>query len=358
MTELLTPAAETYTARFTAGPAVQSNKVCLTPCGTCALVHRRLGLRQTLFRGPQAMQSLARRHHFLPQGYLAGFTDTGRKDGSLHVLDIKTQRSFFTSPLNVAVEKDFKRVDIEGRAIDAIETALAPIEDRAVQAIRRVVESEEFPNDADHNLILNLLSLVLSQNPKSRRALNSTRAREADEKLSRLISSQVTWEHYVSVARKAGEELRGDITYDRARRFVEERRYRIEFSTEGTLRAEFSAQDQLLSALGRRTWTVLLAPRMGPYLIASDYPFSLTMEYGFRGHPTFMSDNTELFFPLSKTVGFIGIIGRPLQPIVKLSPRAMAIMSRRIVRQTDRRLFLSQKSFTTYERGGVVEVQV
>ena len=43
------PSAETYTAQFhrhtTFTAAVQSNKVYLTPCGTSALVHRRLGVR-------------------------------------------------------------------------------------------------------------------------------------------------------------------------------------------------------------------------------------------------------------------------------------------------------------------------
>ena len=39
------PAAETYTAHFTAATAVQSNEVYPTPCRTSALVHPRLGVR-------------------------------------------------------------------------------------------------------------------------------------------------------------------------------------------------------------------------------------------------------------------------------------------------------------------------
>lgn len=303
------------------------------------------------------MPSVARRHHFLPQGYLAGFTDTGRKDGSLHVLDLKARRSFRTTPLKVAVEKDFKRIDIEGKPLDAIESALAPIEDRAIQAIRRVVESGEFPNDSDHNLILNLLSLVLAQNPKSRRSLNRMRTHEADEKLKWLVASQVNWEHHLSLARKAGEELKGDLSYERAREFVEERRYTIDFGNEGTLREEFHAQEELLSALGKRTWTVLLAPEGGPCFISSDYPFSLVMEHGFQGRPTFLTENTELFFPLSKTVGFIGVLGNPLSPVVNVPARAVAIMNSRVLRQTDQRLFLSENSFLAYERGSIVAIR-
>lgn len=303
------------------------------------------------------MQSVARRHHFLPQGYLAGFTDTGRKDGTLHVLDLKAQRTFRTTPLNVAVEKDFKRIDIDGKPPDAIESALAPIEDRAIQAIRRVIESGEFPSDSDHNLILNLLSLILAQNPKSRRNLNSIRTLEADEKLKWLVASQANWEHHLSLAREAGEEFKGDLSYERAREFVEDRRYTIDFNNEGTLREEFRAQDELLSALGKRTWTVLLAPKNGPRFITSDYPFSLHMEYGFRGQPTFLTENTELFFPLSKTVGFIGVLGTALRPVVHVPVKAVAIMNSRVLRQADQRLFLAEADFLVHEGGSIVAMR-
>lgn len=300
------------------------------------------------------MPSVARRHHFLPQGYLAGFTDTGRKDGTLHVLDLKAQRTFRTTPLNVAVEKDFKRIDIEGKPIDAIESALAPIEDKAILAIRRVAESGKFPGDSDYNLILNLLSLVLAQNPKSRRSLNRSRTLEADEKLKWLVASQTNWEHHVSLAREAGEKLKGDLSYERAREFVDGRRYTINFDNECTLREEFRAQDELLSALGKRTWTVLLAPTRGPRFITSDYPFSLVMEHGFDGRPTFLTENTELFLPLSKTVGFIGVLGTALRPVVNVPAEAVAIMNGRVLRQADQRLFLAEDGFLVYERGSIV----
>jgi hypothetical protein len=50
----------------------------------------------------------------VPQAYLAAFTDKGTKGGKLFVLDVHTGRGFRTSPKNVASERDFNRVDIEG----------------------------------------------------------------------------------------------------------------------------------------------------------------------------------------------------------------------------------------------------
>ncbi|MEC4675469.1 MAG: DUF4238 domain-containing protein, partial [Nitrospirota bacterium] len=66
----------------------------------------------------------------MPQAYLAAFTRMGSKDDQFFVLDVHIGHSFSTSPINVAVERDFNRVDIEGKSIDAIEQALAPLEEQ------------------------------------------------------------------------------------------------------------------------------------------------------------------------------------------------------------------------------------
>jgi len=47
-------------------------------------------------------KSTARRHHYLPQAYLAQFTDLGTKEGQFHVLEIESGHTFRTSPKNVA----------------------------------------------------------------------------------------------------------------------------------------------------------------------------------------------------------------------------------------------------------------
>ena len=197
---------------------------------------------------------------------------------------------------------------------------------------------------------------MIVQNPKSRRNLNSARTRVADEKLKWLVASQANWEHHLSLAQQTDEEFKGDVSYERARQFVEGRHYIIDFGNEGTLREEFRAHDELLTALGKRTWTVLVAPEDSSF-ITSDYPFSLVMEHGFHGHPSFLTQNTELFFPISKKAGFIGILGTPLKPVINVRADVVARMNTRVSRQADRRLFLAEDNFLAYGRGGVVTVR-
>ena len=81
------------------------------------------------------------------------------------------------------------------------------------------------------------------------------------------------------------------------------------------------------------------------------------MEHGFHGHPSFLTQNTELFFPISKNVGFIGILGTPLKPVLNVHADVVARMNTRVSRQADRRLFLAEDNFLAYGRGGVVTVR-
>jgi hypothetical protein len=57
------------------------------------------------------MSQVAQKHHFVPQCYLAGFTDGGSKTGKLCVFDFQVRRFFRTKPKNVAFEIDFNRFE-------------------------------------------------------------------------------------------------------------------------------------------------------------------------------------------------------------------------------------------------------
>ena len=247
-------------------------------------------------------KTIARRHHYLPQAYLAAFTGTGLKDGQFNVLDVQSGHSFRTSPINVAAERDFNRVDIEGHSPDAIENALAPLEGNAVTAIRKVIETEEFPNDRDWNLIINLLCLIAVRNPKFRESFNSSREQVLHRISDLLVSDKKIWDHYESKSDESGENIDKNVSFENAKKFVEKRNYRIEFSAEGNLRVEFDAFSNILPILGQRTWSVLIAPHDGPEFICSDHPVTLAWKGGRSGPIGYGLRDTEVFFPLGRRV--------------------------------------------------------
>jgi Protein of unknown function (DUF4238) len=75
----------------------------------------------------QESQMTSRRSHHVSQCYLKGFV-ANRDDPKLYVVDLKECKNFTTNPINVAVERDFHRIDVDGHEPDAIENAFSDFE--------------------------------------------------------------------------------------------------------------------------------------------------------------------------------------------------------------------------------------
>ncbi len=86
----------------------------------------------------QSPEPEPRAHHYVPQCWLAGFTDSGRKDGRLWVTDLHRRKQWPTSPPNAGHRRDFYRVSspehdpvIVEKLYSKIEYGVAPAENEA-----------------------------------------------------------------------------------------------------------------------------------------------------------------------------------------------------------------------------------
>src|SRR5690349_262769 len=60
-----------------------------------------------------------RKHHYVPQVLLAGFTVTGTKTGVLHVVDVVQRATFTSTPQETAAERDYNLVEgLDQRAVE------------------------------------------------------------------------------------------------------------------------------------------------------------------------------------------------------------------------------------------------
>lgn len=303
------------------------------------------------------MVSIARRHHYLPQAYLAGFTDTGTKDGRFYVLDADSGACFRTSPKNVAVELDFNRVDIEGKPPDVIEKSLSGFEDIATQAIRKVNCAGTFPNDEDFSWIINLLCLIAVRNPQRRKLLN--RSRELGIRVidDLLMSDEKIWAHHLKKAQEAGYIGEINISFEEYKRSIEEGEYKIEFTPESNLRIELRTFDKILQILAQRIWSLLVAPINGPEFICSDHPIALTWKKSGKGGPIgYGLKNTEVFFPFGPRTGFYGVYEDTLHPVVNMKPTQVALMNTRVADSAERHVFSAKEFFFLLVEGKVIEV--
>lgn len=303
-----------------------------------------------------ATKSVARKHHYLPQSYLAAFTPSGEKTDKFHVFDIQSGKSFKTSPLNVAAQRDFNRVDVDGHPPDAVENALSSFERQAVEAIRRVNDCHIFPSDTDWNLILNLIALIAVRNPQLRESFNSSREHAIRVMAGMLASDKRLWEGHIKKARESGEDI-PDVSFEEFQDFAERGEYDIEFHPQGNLEVEFNAIDTVLPLLGQRMWSLLIAPPDGPEFICSDHPVALTWKPGHKGPIGYGRRHSEVFFPLGRRTGFYGVYEDTLKPVVNCRPMSVAIMNSRVLQGTERQVYSARDSFSIWYQNGIEEVK-
>jgi hypothetical protein len=265
------------------------------------------------------------------------------------VFDLSNGSSFQTRPRNVAAERDFNRVEIDGQDPDFLEKTLgALLEDKATLAIRRIAEAEKFTGDDDFTYVINLLCLLVVRNPRARRSLASAKRQSAKMIGEMLVSDRKIWEHHNRKARKAGYVSGPDISFERMKAFVDEGRYTIEVATHALIRTELSVFGDILRCLGARVWSLLNAAPDAPDFITCDHPVTLVFKDPKSEGPIGVGlHETELVFPISARHAFLGVYENPLKPVVSVKPKGVAAMNTRIIKHADRQI---------YSRGPVITV--
>src|SRR5271163_3012576 len=129
---------------------------------------------------------IARRHHWVPQCYLKGFAKDPDKP-QLFVIDGKERRTFCTAPANVAAERDFHRIEVEGYAPDALENSFSGFETDLAKALGRIISGRALNDEQDRAYLLNLKALIAIKNPRHRENM-----RRAQEHTARIIMDLVT----------------------------------------------------------------------------------------------------------------------------------------------------------------------
>src|SRR5919201_1126923 len=147
---------------------------------------------------------VARRHHYVPQFYLKGFAVARKKAHQLTVFDRKSRKSFSTATENVAVEKDFNRVEIDGHPPDVFEQAMSGFEGEASAALERIIVARSIDDAEDRSYLFNLIGLLALRNPWLRE-----RWRDFEERIAKQIMNLVTatperWASQIAKAQAAG----------------------------------------------------------------------------------------------------------------------------------------------------------
>src|ERR1700690_1456266 len=95
---------------------------------------------------PDRQEAEPRRHHYVPRCWLAGFTDTGEKDGQLWVTDMVRRKQWQASPKTAGNIRDFYRLSDEQFDPLFAEKSFSKIEDIVAPILRSIDREQRSPN--------------------------------------------------------------------------------------------------------------------------------------------------------------------------------------------------------------------
>jgi hypothetical protein len=120
-----------------------------------------------------AKSNEARAHHFVPQCWLAGFTDTGEKGGMLYVTDLKRKRQWRCKPADAGHRRDFYRVEDPNLSDPlAIEKIFSKIENSVAPVFKALTKEKRGPkNGFELGLLLEYMAIQWIRVPAFRAIL-------------------------------------------------------------------------------------------------------------------------------------------------------------------------------------------
>jgi hypothetical protein len=254
---------------------------------------------------------VARRHHYVPKCYLKSFAveNPVKKKPDVFVFDASSGKCFRTSTDNVALEKDFNTIDLEGHEPDAFEKAMASVENEIGPALTRIIEKRSLTDENDRILLLNLMGPLYIRNPRFREAKRSFHDRVQKMIMDVALSSKETWNSQIRQAKAAGFVAKdADADYDKIKKEYKPEDYRAEVPNEVHIVSEMDTFDHALPLLFERKWVLVKAPGGSPGFITCDHPVSLVWsEPQSKRLPLGLkTKGSEMFFPISPGLAVVG----------------------------------------------------
>lgn len=294
-----------------------------------------------------------RRHHFLSQCYLKGFTADGTVDGKLYVVNVSDGSTFETKPINVGVERDFNAV--EGMPPGELERGLSKFEGVASAALNRIIATRSLANGDDWWTVLNLIALFAVHNPRWRNQMTEFSTDLMRKMMSLALATPERWASQVTRMKAAGalNNEEPEISYEEMRAFHEKGEYDIRLARGWLIGMELKSLQPVLETMADRKWTLCLAPADSGGFITCDHPVCLIHEDGTL--PTFSRplghalQGSALLIPISRGLLGIGTFGGR-GGVVTPSDWQMAYLNGIVAVHVHRQIYAANDQFKVLDR--------
>lgn len=253
------------------------------------------------------MAGQPRKHHYVPQFYLAGFTENDSKDGQLFVLDREQRKTWTRTPKGTAHKRDFHAVEATpGGDPMVVEKALSHVEGQWSAALASVIDQKALPEGDSFGDLMMFVAFMAVRVPRIRETITD----------------------FIDDVRQSQEF---------AREWAEQQGHRVQEVNEH----EFEVFDKtwhvqqmvqmaapLAPLLSLRKWCLWIADETAPDLICSDSPVAPTWAVPMRGpmSPAFGTPNTIVSVPLNRRIALVSMIEEEL-PAMNLDRDGVAAVN-------------------------------
>ena len=288
------------------------------------------------------MAKQPRRHHYVPQFYLAGFTATGTSNGTLHVFDREQQKSWPSTPRATAHARDYHAVDLgSGQDPMFVEKTMAVCEGKWATVLKAVVESRTLPQDDSLGDLLAFVAFLAVRVPRirnqvadfidraSKAELRSTFGTPEGRDRFRAVIAQHCQTLPESERLKIERILRDDPNLTDMADYVNSDRYTVSYDQTWDVHTMVQMAITLLPVFGQRQWAIWPVAPDATSLICSDAPVSLTWTQEVAGPypPGFGLPNTLITVPLNARMVLASTF-EPLKAVTLDQARVAQVNSR------------------------------
>jgi hypothetical protein len=296
--------------------------------------------------GAAAQAPVARRHHFLSQCYLKGFAVETKGKHQISVFDGKESKTFTTALDNVALEKDFNRVDIEGLKPDAFENAIAAFEGEIAPALDRIIRSGSIAVENDRIALINLICAFALRNPRTRESIRDAQEQVVKKMAKLMVATPQRWATHVERIKEKHAD-RPEIAYQDVKQFVERDGYKVLVPTERHIQLEIDTFNRLLPIFLRRNWMLLKASDGSGGFITSDHSVVLMwsdpkMRGGFYG-PGFGLPSTQV--PVAARLAVVGAFELKPGTVIEIGEAGVAGLNGAQVAYSVRQVYARDQNF-------------
>lgn len=251
--------------------------------------------------------TVPRAHHYVSAGLLAGFTESGERDGMLWVHDLRTGRRWRARPENAAHERDYNRFEMEVDDPLLVENAHAELEGRALPIIRAIERDEALPTGDALKTLLGFVAHLVTRVPHHRAWLSDTVNRLGKLELEIAAGTPERFEERLAGMKAAGVKAEG-LTLEHVREVIDSDSFRLEPQQAWLVAHGVVDGERAFRTLLHRSWTVQFAAPSVARFACSDNPVSLvplnehlrTTGWGWE------TRGTAVIAPLTKRVVLVG----------------------------------------------------